>query len=86
MMSTIFLIGLLYAVFVTILLEAHVHAGLVIAIALIIGGAQYFFSDKIALFSMGGKVVTREQAPELHGIVDRLVAMANMPKPIVAIA
>jgi heat shock protein HtpX len=86
MMTTVFFIGLLYAVFVTVLLEAHVHAGFVIVIALAIGIAQYFFSDKIALFSMGGKIVTREQAPELHGIIDRLVAMADMPKPVVAIA
>ncbi len=86
MMSTVFLIGLLYAVFVTVLLEAHVHAGAVIVLAVVIGGAQYYFSDKIALFSMGGKLVTREQAPELHGIVDRLVALADMPKPLVAIA
>jgi heat shock protein HtpX len=86
MMSTIFLIGLLYAVFVTVLLAAHIHAGVVIVLALIIGGAQYFFSDKIALFSMGGKVVTRDEAPQLHGIIDRLVALADMPKPLVAVA
>jgi heat shock protein HtpX len=86
MMSTVFLIGLLYAVFVTVLLAAHIHAGFVIVLALVIGGAQYFFSDKIALFAMGGKTVTREQAPELHGIIDRLVALADMPKPLVAIA
>jgi heat shock protein HtpX len=35
---------------------------------------------------MGGKIVSREQAPDLHGIVDRLVAMADMPKPLVAVA
>jgi len=86
MMTTVFLIGLLYAVFVTVLLSAHVRAGVVIVLAVVIGGAQYYFSDKIALFSMGGKTVTREQAPELHGIIDRLVALADMPKPLVAIA
>jgi heat shock protein HtpX len=86
MMTTVFLIGLLYAVLVAGLLAAHIQATFVIALALIIGVAQFFFSDKIALFSMGGKIVSREQAPELHGIVDRLVAMANMPKPLVAVA
>lgn len=86
MMTTVFLIGLLYAVFVTVLLAAHVRAGFVIVLAVVIGGGQYYFSDKIALFSMGGKTVTREQAPELHGIIDRLVALADMPKPLVAIA
>ncbi|MBV9291864.1 MAG: zinc metalloprotease HtpX, partial [Frankiales bacterium] len=60
--------------------------GFVVVIA---GGllfAQYFFSDKMALYGMGGRIVTPEEAPELHGIVDRLCALANMPKPRVAIA
>lgn len=83
---TIFLIGLLYVVFVSALLVLKVGLGLVLVIA---GGllfVQYFFSDKIALSSMGGKIVTNEQAPELHAIVDRLCALANMPKPRVAIS
>ena len=81
MLTTAFLLGLLYAVFVAALLAAHVQLGFVIVLAGGIGFVQYFFSDKIALYAMAGKIVTREQAPELHGIVDRLVAMANMPKP-----
>ena len=48
--------------------------------------AQYYFSDKMALYGMGGRIVTPEEAPELHGIVDRLCALADMPKPRVAIA
>ena len=58
--------------------------GLVIA-----GGAlfaQWFFSDRIALYAMNGRVVTPEEAPQLHGIVDRLCALSDMPKPTVAIA
>lgn len=86
MLTTVFLLGLLYAVFVTALVLAHVALGFIIAIALVILFVQYFFSDKIALYSMHGKVVSREQQPQLHAIVDRLCAMANMPKPVVAIA
>jgi heat shock protein HtpX len=86
MLTTVFLLGLLYAIFVTVLLAEHVSVALVIVLAVGIGGVQYWFSDKIALYSMGGKIVTREQQPALHGIVDRLVAMADMPKPTVAIA
>jgi len=86
MLTTAFLLGLLYAVFVTALLFAHVAVGLVIVLAGGIGFVQYFFSDKIALYSMSGKIVTREQEPQLHGVVDRLVAMADMPKPAVAVA
>lgn len=86
MLTTVFLLGLLYAIFITALVLAHVQLGFILAIALVILFVQYFYSDKIALFSMGGKVVTREQQPQLHAIVDRLCAMANMPKPAVAIA
>lgn len=83
---TIFLLGLLYVVFIAALLVMKIGLGLIVVIA---GGllfAQYFFSDKIALASMGGKIVTNAQAPELHAIVDRLCALANMPKPRVAIS
>src|SRR5207302_11009949 len=48
--------------------------------------AQYFFSDKIALFSMNAREVSPQQAPELHAMVDRLCALADMPKPRVGIA
>ncbi|MDA8298111.1 MAG: zinc metalloprotease HtpX [Actinomycetota bacterium] len=87
MLMTVFFLGLLYAVFVTVLLEI-LHMGLapVLVIALGILFVQYFFSDRIALFSMGGRLVEREQAPQLHAVIDRLVALADMPKPKVAIA
>jgi heat shock protein HtpX len=48
--------------------------------------AQFFFSDKIATFAMGAHEVSPEQAPQLHGVIDRLCALADMPKPRVAIA
>ena len=46
---------------------------------------QYFTSDKLALAAAGAKVVTREEAPELHDIVERLCAMADLPKPKIAV-
>jgi len=46
---------------------------------------QYFTSDKIALAASGAKVVERDQAPELHDMIERLCAMADLPKPRVAI-
>jgi heat shock protein HtpX len=48
--------------------------------------AQFWFSDRIAAFSMGAREVTPEEAPELHGTIDRICALADMPKPRVAIA
>jgi heat shock protein HtpX len=55
---------------------------------LIVGGIalfQYFTSDKLALMASGAKVVSEQDAPELHAMVDRLVAMADLPKPKVAV-
>jgi len=87
MVTTMFFIGLLYVVVVgvlVVLLKGAWVVVLVIAGALFI--AQFWFSDRIAAFSMGAREVTPEQAPELHGAVDRLCALADMPKPRVAIA
>lgn len=83
---TVFLIGLLYVVFISLLIAVGVQSITVIIIAAALLFSQYYFSDKIAMYSMGARIVSREQAPELHAIVDRLVAMADMPKPQVAIA
>src|SRR4051812_42920710 len=86
MTFTMFLLGLLYVVVVAALIAYHVSIGFILVVA---GGllfVQYYFSDKMALYGMGGRIVTPEEAPELHGIVDRLCALADMPKPKVAIA
>lgn len=81
-----FLLGLVYVVFIAALV---VLIKSVVVIVLIVGGllfAQFWFSDRIALYAMRARVVTAEEAPQLHGIIDRLCATANMPKPQVAIA
>lgn len=86
MLITSFLLGLLYVGFVALLIALTKSAVLAVVIA---GGAlfvQYWFSDRIALYAMHGRIVTPEQAPELHGTIDRLCALADMPKPRVAIA
>ena len=86
MTLTIFLLGALYVAVMAILIAAGLNAGIVIVIAVLVLFAQYWFSDRIALYAMHGQIVTAEQAPELHGIVDRLCALADMPKPTIAIA
>jgi heat shock protein HtpX len=86
MVATGFLLGLLYVVFVAVLIALTRSAVLAVVIA---GGllfCQYWFSDRIALYAMRGRIVTPEEAPELHGVIDRLCALADMPKPAVAIA
>ncbi|MEU1376806.1 zinc metalloprotease HtpX [Streptomyces triculaminicus] len=87
MAGTMFLIGLLYVVFVGVLVA--LLRGAWPLILLVAGGmfvAQFWFGDRIAAFAMGAREVTPEQAPELHGAVDRLCALADMPKPRVAVA
>ena len=82
---TMFLLGLLYVVLIALVAS---YTNLVLGL-LVAGGAllaQWFFSDRIALYAMHGRVVTPDEAPALHGIVDRLCALADMPKPTVAIA
>jgi heat shock protein HtpX len=87
MLVTMFLLGLLYVVFVGFFFFYVPRLWLVVlVIAVGFLFAQYFFSDKLALFAMHGRVVSEEEAPELHGVIDRICAMSDMPKPRVAIA
>lgn len=83
---TLFLLGLLYVGFVAALIVLLKSWVLVVVIAAALLGAQYWFSDRIALFAMHGRVVDREEYPELHAVVDRLCAIADMPKPVVAVS
>jgi heat shock protein HtpX len=86
MLATMFLIGLLYVVFVGVLLVVlRSFWPFVVIIAGVLFIAQFWFSDKIAMFSMGAHEVTAEEYPELHGVIDRLCALADMPKPRVAV-
>jgi heat shock protein HtpX len=86
MIFTTGLLGLLYVIFAVVLFQT-LNVGLVPMIVIVVGMAffQYYTSDKLALAAAGAKVVTREQAPQLHDMVERLCAMADLPKPKVAI-
>jgi heat shock protein HtpX len=80
------LLGLLYVGFAAVLIS-YLQVGILPMLLIITGIAlfQYFTSDKLALLASGAKVVTPEQAPELHAMVERLCAMADLPKPKVAV-
>src|ERR1700683_5306491 len=86
MLITGFLFVVLYAVFIGVLFALLHSLVLILIIAVGVLFCQYWFSAKIAMYAMHAKEVTPEQAPELHGVVDRLCALADMPKPRVAIA
>ncbi|MEV6931556.1 zinc metalloprotease HtpX [Dactylosporangium sp. NPDC051485] len=86
MVLTVFLLGLVYVAFVAVLVTLLRSW---VAIVVIAGGVlavQYWCSDRIALAGMGARIVDPQQQPRLHGIVDRLCAAADMPKPRVAVA
>jgi len=78
-------LGALYIVFGVILSQTAL-GGLGFVIVLAIAWGQWYFSDSLALKSMRAQVVEPHQAPELHAMIDRLCALADMPKPRVAVA
>jgi heat shock protein HtpX len=86
MFLTMFLLGALYVGFFVVMVQVF-DFGLVPIILIIAGLAflQYYTSDKIALAASGAKVVSRDEAPDLHAMVERLCAMADLPKPRVAV-
>jgi heat shock protein HtpX len=86
MLLTLFLLGLVYAVLVAVLIAAGAGAVTIAVVAALLFAVQLFTSDKIALYSMGAKEVSPQQAPELHAIIERLCIQANLPKPRVAVA
>jgi heat shock protein HtpX len=86
MLFTSGLLGLLYVAFALVLFYLlHAGIGLMVVIVVALAFFQYYTSDKIALAAAGAKVVSREEAPELHAMVERLCAMADLPKPRVAV-
>ncbi|WP_208875213.1 zinc metalloprotease HtpX [Streptomyces sp. PBH53] len=86
MTITLFLLGLLYVGFVAALIVLLKSWLLVVVLVGAVFVAQFWFSDRIALFAMRGRVVERAEYPELHAVVDRLCAIADMPKPVVAVS
>jgi heat shock protein HtpX len=97
MSVTMFLLGLVFTAFILVivllLLQTSISNGGIVFLAIAIGVAvsfgSYYWSDKIALSTARARLVTPQDGPraaELHGIIDRICALANMPKPRVAIA
>ncbi|MGH2867453.1 MAG: zinc metalloprotease HtpX [Solirubrobacteraceae bacterium] len=86
MLFTLFLLGLVYAVLIAVLIASGAGAVTIAVIAAALFLVQYFTSDKIALYSMGAREVSPEEAPALHGTIERLCIQADLPKPRVAIA
>jgi len=86
MLATGGLLGLLYVVFAVVLFSV-LNVGIVPMLVIVVGLAavQYWTSDRLALAASGAKIVSAEDAPELHAMVERLCAMADLPKPRIAV-
>ena len=78
------LLGVIYAVLVAALVRRRGAIGII----LIAGGFaafQFFASDKLALAAMGARIVTPQEAPQLHAMIERLCVQADLPKPRVGV-
>ena len=86
MLATTGLLGLLYVGFAVVLLLV-LKVGLVPMLLIVIGIAvfQYWTSDKLALAASGAKIVSEQEAPELHAVVERLCTLSGLPKPRIAV-
>ncbi|WP_248895738.1 zinc metalloprotease HtpX [Haloplanus halobius] len=86
MVLTMFLLFLLYIVFIAVLSQMGIGLlGIVLVMGLFSLG-QFFFSDRLALYSMGARRVDEDEYPRLHAMVGRLSQQADLPKPDVAVA
>src|SRR5260370_12277464 len=86
MVFTSGLLGLLYLGFALVLFYvAHFQLAPMLVIIVGIAAVQYWTSDKVALGACGAKIVTREEAPDLHAMVERLCTLADLPKPRIAV-
>jgi len=82
-----FLLLILYLIFMTILLVLFPSASiwLFVILAVGMGLVQYFFSDKMVLWSTGARIIESDEYPDLHRTVERLCKDADLPKPRIAI-
>jgi len=86
MVLTMILLGLVYVAFIGIILLYVQNIAVIVVFVALFLGAQYFFSDRVVLAASGAHIVSEDEAPELHSAIERLCAMADLPKPKVAIA
>jgi heat shock protein HtpX len=85
MFLALFLLALVYLLFIAVLWRLGISLAFLILVAVVLLGAQYYFSDKLILLSLGAREVSEQEAPQLHEIVNRLAQMTGIPKPKVAI-
>jgi heat shock protein HtpX len=82
---TMFLLFILYLVFMTILYAFGAGYQWIVLLAVGMGLVQYFFSDKLVLWSTGARILDKDEYPELHRTVEKLCKEADLPLPKIAI-
>ncbi len=80
-----FLLAVLYLAFIAVLLALRVPIAFLVLIVGVLLVSQYYFSDRMVLAATRSRLVTRQQAPELHEIVDRLCQVSDIPRPQIAV-
>ncbi len=85
MLTTMFLLGLVYVIFLAVIFAAGGSAIAMVAFVVVLLSVQFFASDKLALRAMGAKEVSPAEAPELHAMIERLCIQADVPKPRLAV-
>src|SRR5437588_147784 len=85
MFLTMFLLALVYLAFIGALWRFGVPLFFIVVVAAVLLVAQYYWSDKLILLSLGAQEVSEQQAPQLHDMVGRLAALTGIPKPKVAL-
>jgi heat shock protein HtpX len=82
---TMFLLFVVYLVFLAVLWMLGIGTSFLILIAVVMAFIQYFFSDKLVLWTTGSRIVAEDEFPELHRTIEKLCREAGLPKPKVAI-
>jgi heat shock protein HtpX len=85
MVLTMFLLAAVYLLFLAFLASMGTSMGVMLLFIGLFMGLQYYYSDRLVLWSMKATVVSEEEEPKLHQTVTRLCAMADLPKPRIAI-
>ena len=82
---TMFLLFLVYLVFLSVLYWLGIGLPFIIVIVFLMAFVQYFFSDRLVLWSTRARVIEEDEYPELHRMVEKLATEAEIPKPRIAI-
>ncbi|OPY20728.1 MAG: heat shock protein HtpX [Methanomethylovorans sp. PtaU1.Bin093] len=85
MLFTMFLLGAVYLLFLVFLAASGADSMFILLFAGVMMFVQYYYSDKMVLWTSGARIVSASEEPELHEIITRLCAIADIPVPRIAI-